>query len=528
MRTSLLSTLLLLIASLLLTPPLKASAEAEAYTPERVLGEAMANNPEFRASLLDILAARLAHDAAKNARVPVLFGAFDAQQSESFMATGGGIVRNENRLLLGSIGVRYTTEIGTTLEINASGGAQERRINRDAATTLLVNTGPFYSLQTTLSARQPLLRGAGRAANLATIRMAEQSATLAESSASFATSALIRDLLVAYWELWYAERALEVQRASLALTERQEAETRARFEVLGTAARVDALAFATEVGALREALRAAVATRRNSASQLGALLGYSSGAAQAIAAEADPPAIEPPDPNVDLLSQALQSSPEFKTLEAEIESLRVEVAMKRNEKRAKLDAVASAGLAGLYADDALPGLRLPQGRPAVVITAGLELELPLGPSQASAEYQRALTRVSAAEARVEGRRLAIDAEITSLIESIEEAIARGELAEETRAIAEELAEAERARLELGTTTGFDVLRAQHNERETALRGLRAKVDAITARLRLEHLVGGLLDRFALEIQETQGTQETQEGPASGSSEPADILEGEPS
>lgn len=494
----------LFLSLLLMSAPRAVAAEAEAYTPERVLSEAMANNPEFRASLLDILAARLAHDAAKNARVPVLVGAVDAQQSESFMRTGAGIVRNENRLLLGSIGVRYTTEIGTSLEISLSGGAQERRINRDAATTFLVNTGPFYTLQTTLSARQPILRGAGRAANLATIRMAEQSANLASSNASVATSALIRDLLVAYWELWYAERALEVQRASLALTERQEAETRARYEVLGTAARVDALAFATEAAALRESLRAAAAARRNNASQLGALLGYGAELAQSIAPDADPPPIEPPEHAAQLLERALQSSPEFKALEAEIESLRVEVAMKRNEKRARLDAIASAGLSGLYAADDLPGLRLPQGRPAFVITAGLELELPLGPSQANAEHQRALARVYAAEARVEGRKLAIDAEIASLIESIEEAIARGELAEETRAIAEELAEAERARLELGTTTGFDVLRAQQNARETALRGLRAKVDAVIGRLHLEHLVGGLLDRFALEVTEAEG------------------------
>lgn len=491
--------LIRLMACFFVVLPSRATAEPEVYTPARVLSEAMANNPEFRASLLDILAARYAHDAAKNTRVPVLVGSLDAQQSENFMATGAGIVRNENRLVLGSIGVRYTSEIGTSLEISFSGSAQERRINRDAATTFLVDTGPFYSLQTTLTARQPILRGAGRAANLATIRLAEQAATLAESQAAELTSALIRDLLIAYWELWYAERALEVQRSSLALTERQEAETRARFEILGTAARVDALAFATEASVLRESVRAADATRRNSAAQLGALLGYRSELSHQIAPEAEPPPVIPLERPDNLLELALQHSPEFRSLEAEIESLRIELAQKRNEKRAKLDAVASAGLAGLYTDDELPGLRLPQGRPAVVITGGLELELPLGPSQASAEYQRAVARIQAAEARVEGRKLAIDAEIASLVESIEEAIARHELAEETQRIAEELAEAERARLELGTTTGFDVLRAQQNARETALRGLRARVDAVIGRLRLEHLIGGLLDRFALDV-----------------------------
>jgi outer membrane protein len=487
-RALLATTLLSLFVPTALAVPLGA---------EDAIARALAENPALRAALYDALAARLARDAARNARIPLLVGGIDGAQTESFAATGSGLVRNRNRQAFARLGVRYTTDVGTTLELNVSSGVQARRVNRDAASAQVVDIDPFYSLQTQLVARQPLLRGAGRDANLAEIRVAEQSARLARESQSLATSEVIRDLLVAYWELWYADRALAVQREALLLTERQEAEARARFEVLGTVARVDALAFATEASALRESLATAESDRRTRAVTLGAYVAMPPADAFGIVPDGTPstsvslPTLEA------LIEIAMTQSPEMASLEAELETRRIQIAAARNEKKARLDAVATAGLSGLYTDDALPGLQLPGRRPATFVTGGLELELPVGPSRQKSEYDRQVAGLSAAEARFAARRLALEGEIASLYERARAALERVSLAMATAVVARELAEAERARLSLGTTTGFDVLRAQQRERETELRELRARVDAVAEVLRLEHAVGRLLERFSL-------------------------------
>lgn len=478
-----------------------AERTAAELTAEDAIAQALAENPALRAALFDALAARLAHDAARNARVPLLVGSFDAVQNESFAATGNGLVRNLNRQGMASLGVKYTTEVGTTLELTVSGGAQARRVNRDAASTTVVQITPYYSAQTQIVARQPLLRGAGRDANMAEIRIAEQSALAAQESQALAASEVIRDLLVAYWELWYADRALEVQREALALTERQEAEARARAEVLGTAARVDALAFAAEAGSLRESLATAEAARRSQSVTLGAYLALAPELAFGLVPSGTPPSSVTLPSLEALIEIAMAESPEIATFQAELETRRLELAAARNDKRARLDAVVTAGLAGLYTDDALQGLKLPGGRPATFVTGGLELELPLGPSRQKSIYDQRVAALSATEARFEARKLAIAGEVARLYENVRVAFERVSLAMRTAEIARELAEAERARLALGTTTSFDVLRAQQNERETELRELRAKVDAVAEMLRLEHALGKLLDRFSLSLPE---------------------------
>jgi outer membrane protein TolC len=57
-------------------------------------------------------------------------------------------------------------------------------------------------------------------------------------------SALARDVLTAYYELWYATRALEIDRASLALVQQQDREAAARVEA-GALSPVEVLTFQT-------------------------------------------------------------------------------------------------------------------------------------------------------------------------------------------------------------------------------------------------------------------------------------------
>jgi outer membrane protein TolC len=87
--------------------------------------------------------------------------------------------------------------------------------------------------------------------------------------------------------------------------------------------------------------------------------------------------------------------------------------------------------------------------------------------------------------------------VTTLNENLSAANEQVTLATETSKRATELVEAERQRLQLGTTTPFEVVKAEQTAREAELRRLRAVVSKLTSQYELEHASGALLGRFAL-------------------------------
>ncbi|WP_199694178.1 TolC family protein, partial [Sorangium cellulosum] len=197
-----------------------------------------------------------------------------------------------------------------------------------------------------------------------------------------------------------------------------------------------------------------------------------------------------------LVKAASARSQELAALRADLEALRARVGAAEDADQARLDVFTTASVGTLWADDGLSGLALPGGRPAFSVLGGLDLELPFGGGRASADAARARTQLAAAEARYRARADAITAEITSLRVTLEAAVDQIAIATETARLANELAEAERQRLLLGTSTSADVVKAEQTLREAELRKLRAAVTELTSRFQLEHATGALLDRFA--------------------------------
>ncbi|MBC7173294.1 MAG: TolC family protein, partial [Polyangiaceae bacterium] len=341
---------LLALAAALAAP---GAAAAQALGPDDALERAIARNPDLRAALLDAIAAREAHRAAVNGRRPTFVANVEGQQIESLSGTASGVVRNLNRQGLASVGLRYTTDWGTVVTLDLSTAAQIREVNRDPSTTQLFRIGPNYSGDARVTARQPILSGAGADATLAEVERTAATEEAARQDRELTTSQLVQDLLVAYWELWYADRALDVERESLAVTQRQHEDAQQR-QALGTAARVDVLAFATEVGSIRESLVATEAARRSRAIELGRFLALEPSAALALSPETPTPDI-PEAPGSDALAAlARGSSPELAALAAEVEATRVQTRLARDASRPRLDLVGSAGLSGLWNDDWMP------------------------------------------------------------------------------------------------------------------------------------------------------------------------------
>ncbi|HTN84406.1 MAG TPA: TolC family protein, partial [Sorangium sp.] len=266
------------------TCTLSSAARAETLTAEEAVGRAASQNPTLRAALLEATAARQAVAAEQGARRPTLSASVTGQYTEAFARGDAGLSRSGSTTVASNVALRYTTDIGTGLEVGASADTSWRSL---AGRT----TGPSYSAEAYVSARQPLLRGAGTDAVLAPIAQAQASAVAAELDRELAASQTALDVLGAYWELWYAEQAIGVQEQALAAAQRLLADARARAETLGTGTRVDVLQFSTAAASIADALSQARATRASRAIALGRALGMDPARAASLAATGAPPSL---------------------------------------------------------------------------------------------------------------------------------------------------------------------------------------------------------------------------------------------
>ncbi|WP_437618112.1 TolC family protein [Sorangium sp. So ce1151] len=471
------------------TCTLSSAARAETLTAEEAVGRAASQNPTLRAALLEATAARQAVAAEQGARRPTLSASVTGQYTEAFAGGEAGLSRSGSTTVASNVALRYTTDIGTGLEVGASADTSWRSLADRA-------TGPSYSAEAYVSARQPLLRGAGTDAVLAPIAQAQASAVAAELDRELAASQTALDVLGAYWELWYAEQAIGVQEQALAAAQRLLADAKARAETLGTGTRVDVLQFSTAAASIADALSQARATRASRAIALGRALGMDPARAESIAATGAPPSLGALPAAAALVRAASERSRELAALRADLDAQRARVGAAEDADQVRLDVFTTASVGTLWANDALAGLALPGGRPAFSVLGGVDVEVPFGGGRASADAARARTQLAAAEARYQARAEAIAAEISALRVSLAAAADQVALAAETARTAGELAEAERQRLQLGIATSSDVVQAEQTLREAELRRLRAAVTELTSRFQLEHATGALLERFA--------------------------------
>lgn len=455
-------------------------ALAETLTAEAALATAARDNPSLRAALLDARAARLGVEAERGARDAVLDATVSAGYDEAFRG-GRRLTRQAAFVITSVASVSYTTDSGTALEA----GTQWRR---DAV-------GPQYDGLVYGQVTQPLLRGAGSDAQLSGLRSAEASSTAEELRRSATASQTALDVLRGYYELWYAERAVEVEQEALKTAQRQVEEAKLRESALGTGSRLDVLQFATSAASFADALSQARATRSARAIELGRLLGVTPERARALEASGELPVLAPPPSSRMLLDGVSARSPELAAARADLASMSIRLDAAKDADQPQLDLFSRASAGGTWRDDELPGLELPGSQPAWSVEVGLHLELPLGGGRAAAEASRASVELAAAQQRYKAEAERIRAEVTTLSENLAAANEQVALATETSKRATELVEAERQRLQLGTTTPSDVVKAEQTAREAELRRLRAVVSKLTSQYELEHASGALLERF---------------------------------
>jgi outer membrane protein TolC len=476
--------------------PLPATPEQNGVplSDQRAVELALKNNPSVRSLALGVDSATEQVRAEQDRYPYSLVGDAGYTRSESpQLRADDSVASSASRSLDTSVGIRRTFPFGGTAEVRA----ENEYFNRD---TQSVTVSPFLPADsghaTTLRASltQPLLRGFGTRVGELDLRVARSGRTAAQRALRRARSALVRDVLSAYYELWYATEAVKIERASLALAREQQREAEARVAA-GALSPVEVLTFQTRSAELEESVVSARLVQKQQSIRLSRLMGLSTGdpvSWQPVTAAEPGPVDE--RPSVAALGAALANdSLELAELSERVHTaeLRARVAGEASRPRLDGDAyVQSNGVSRRFPDAWQRAGEFDWYSAHV----GVTLELPLTDGRRQAQAAQARLDVQSARSDLESARQDLATNANLALETDVAARERLAGAQRTLAIAERTHEAAVARFELGQTTAITLQQAEDDLRRARLRVVRARVDVVQQRVALDHIVGRLVKR----------------------------------
>jgi outer membrane protein len=475
-------------------------AEPSVLDEKQVVRIAVAESPALKAAGLDVESSRWSV-AAEDGRLPFTFLTETAYQHASNLraddtAGAASVSTTETITTYAQIGKRLRSGGELALKVDGSWQQADGGIGvganvitgGDLDTTL----GPYWGLGVRLTATQPLLRGFGEEVGYAALHVAEAQQTSAEIARDRQASELVRDVVTAYWELWYASRSVDIERDALKLAEQQRDRAKGLVDT-GSSAPADLFTFETTVATRRESVLNAEVTERQRATTLSQLLGRAP-------AELRASRTEPRDvatPSEASIRSALARSPDVRDAEASLEVARLQAVAAGDANRPRLDVSGFIDARGLSTDTVSPAAGQVGSLDAVSGRIAVTFELPLDDSQRRAAVAQATLAVKSAEARLEQANLAALATIDNQSRAASGARERIGLVETTVAVAEQQVAAEQARYATGASLAITVAEAQDQLRSARLRLARARVDLMNANLQLQHLSGGLLAQEGL-------------------------------
>ena len=472
--------------------------QRESLSERDAVRQALSENAGLRAALLDVARAEQDVAAARALYTPIFQADAGFTHSENPQVTlQGDYVPSINDTYTIGAELRHTFSWGTAVQARLEGSRTSSRVSITPGSSDFVTIGPNWGPGGRLSVQQPLLRGFGKDIGEAELRQARLGRTLSEKSRDLRASQLLRDVLSAYWELWYQERAVELEENALklAIRRRDEAVIRA---AAGGIPEVEILTFETRVAELELSLDQAQAGTRTRALELRRLLG--SNEVQLLRTSNEAPL--PPDLPTDdqkVIDRALDESVELAQSDAQISlaSDRAKVAGAAQEPR--LDVEAYMHASSLSTGDVTPAFSRFITDPALSAHVGVVFEIPVSKARRTAETQRARLEVETAQAQRSEVKSQVLAQIETRLSDARASATRASLAERTQVFAKRQAEAQQARYDQGAGLAVEVQIADDSFRRASLSVARAQVDRISSMLALEHLTGELLARYAGDI-----------------------------
>lgn len=345
-----------------------------------------------------------------------------------------------------------------------------------------------------ISVTQPLLRGFGTGANMASIRLARADAAIS----AWAYRAQVIDIVTRtteiYNELWFSAGNAEVEKRSRELAVQLAADNRRRAEV-GVMSKLDVLQAETDVAAREERVLVAERQRADNENFLKQLVTNRVEDVLALRLQISPPPRLPgigEGKQADLVA-AMQSRPDFRQALLELQKRQINVVFARNQALPQLDLVASFGSNGIDREYAGSFSRSFESR-APAWSVGGAFSIPIPNRTALGTLDAA--KLEVARQLVELKRLeqAILVEADNAAGQVDTASKRIEASRAARILAAETLAAGETKLRAGTSTTFEVLQFQRDLALAEIAEIRAMADYNIAVARYQRATGTTLGK----------------------------------
>ena len=472
--------------------------ESATLSLKQAVERAVAGNPDLRRERVAIAAARAAEMSAAGNFDVRLDGAFGISRQLVPPSTcpplcqDGDIGKTTSATL--SLGVARNLESGGTLRLGGQASRESYDFPTDAG-TIYSGAGTIYSSGLALTFSHPLLRGLGSDATLAQLHKARVQTDMALLQRQMRACNVIRDVIVAYWELAYSTQNLAIVRSALELAQEQLHTTEAMIAV-GRLADADAASVERAIAQRMEDVALGEQLLFFRSLDVQRLLGATATAGASLAAADQPSSAASTFDESAEVSRAIEVNPQLRALKLGRRLSEIDIATARNTLRPRLDFVGSVGPVGWKTslDDAL---KQTAKLGDLAWSAGLTFELPVQNRSARGQAQTAEEGLNLATINAEDFTLQLRDLVLRAARSARTASQRSELGRREVEFAKQNLDAERARFHAGRATNNDVLLRQQELKDAETRLLRATIDQSEAEVALAAATADVLDQFGV-------------------------------
>lgn len=359
------------------------------------------------------------------------------------------------------------------------------------------NFNPSYTVTLNAAYTQPLIRGFKIDNNRQQLQVALISRDVSEESARATVFQTLANVRNAYWDLVFAQSAVDVARQATELADKLVEDNQARVEV-GTLAPLDIVQAQAEAATRRQNLAAAEATAQTAELALKRYL--VSGTDDPLWRQAirpvDLPSLQPAPTDIEgAIRRALSDRTDVATSRKNLASNDVTLRYYKNQSLPALDLNANYGQQGL---GGTAFLRAPGNLGGAIIgtipggysdaldvlarrnyptwNVSVTMSYPLIGSTAEAQFARTKVQRSQALTRLRALEVQIAAEVANAALTVQSNLKRVDAATAARGLALKRLEAEQSKFEVGMSTNFFVVQAQRDLRDAQNTELRALAD----------------------------------------------------
>ena len=364
-------------------------------------------------------------------------------------------------------------------------------------TNTFANFNPSYTVTLNAAYVQPLIRGFKIDNTRQQLQVSLLSRDISEESARATTVQTLANVRNAYWDLVFAQSAVDVALRATELADKLVEDNQARVEV-GTLAPLDIVQAQAEAAARRQNLAAAEATAATAELALKRYLvsGTDDPLWRQSIRPVDLPSLAPAPTDIEgAIRRAIAGRTDMTTARKNLDTNDVNLRYFKNQSLPSLDLNANYGLQGLggtafirqpgnlggailstipggYADalDVLSNRNYPTWNVSVTMS------YPILGNAAEAQYARTKVQRSQALTRLRALEVSIAAAVANAALPVQSNLTRVEAAPAARELAQKRLEAEQSRFEVGLTTNFFVVQAQRDLRDAQNTELRALAD----------------------------------------------------